>query len=85
MKRSKLKNKAIKTNHPLDIKLYKKHGNYVVDLNKQAKFEYFNNLDCKNDTKPFWYKCKPYFSKKHSRGDTNIMLKEKGGILQKML
>ena len=26
----------------------------------------------------FWDKCKPYLSNKHSRGDTNIMLKEKG-------
>ena len=32
-------------------------------------------MDCKNDTKPFWDECKPYFFNKHSRGDTNIMLK----------
>ena len=79
IKRSKkLKNKANKTEHPLDIKMYKKQRNYVVGLNKQCKFEYLNNLDCKKDTKPFWYKCKPYFPNKHSRGDTNIMLKENG-------
>ena len=33
--------------HPTDIKMYKKQRNYVVDLNKQAKFKYFDNLDCK--------------------------------------
>ena len=83
MKRSKLKNKANKMKHPVDIKMYKKQRNYVVGLNKQAKFKYFNNLDCKKDAKPFWDKCKPYFSNKHSRGDTNIMLPEKGEILLK--
>ena len=83
MKRSKLKNKAYKTKHRVDIKTYKKQRNRAVGLNKQAKFKYFNHLDCKKDAKPFWDKCKPYFSNKHSRGDTNIMLKEKGKILLK--
>ena len=47
MKRSKLKNKANKTKHSVDIKMYKKLRNYVVGLNEQAKFKYFNNLNCK--------------------------------------
>ena len=63
--------------------MYKKQRNYVADLNKQAKFKYFINLDCKKDTKPFWDKCKSYFYNKSSKGDTNIMLKEKGEILLK--
>ena len=83
MKRSKLKNKANKTKHPVDIKMYKKQRNYIIGLNKQAKFKYFNNLERKKDAKPFWDKCKPYFSNKHSRGDTDIMLKEKAKILLK--
>ena len=53
MKRAKLKNKVNKTKHPTDIKMYKKQRNYVVDLNKQTKFKYFDNLDCKKDAKPF--------------------------------
>ena len=58
MKRSKLKNKSKKkTKHPVDIKMYKKQRNYVLGLNKQAKFKYFNNLDFKKGTKPFWDKC----------------------------
>ena len=77
MKRPKLKNKANKTKHPVDIKMYKKQRSYVVGLNKQAKFKYFNNLDCKKDATPFWDKCKPYFSNKHSRGDTNSRKREK--------
>ena len=43
MKRSKLKNKANKIYHPLDIMNYKKQLNYVTKLNKTAKLEYFNN------------------------------------------
>ena len=35
------------------------------------------------NTKPYWEKCKTYFSNKHSRGDTNIMLKKKGETLLK--
>ena len=35
MKRSKLKNKANKTKNPSDMKNYKKHRNYVVQLNKK--------------------------------------------------
>ena len=63
--------------------MYKKQRNYVAGLNKQAKCQYFNNLDCKKDAKLFSDKCKPYFSNKHSRGDTNRMLKEKGEIVLK--
>ena len=44
MKRSKLKNKANKTKHPLDIMNYKKQRNYLTKLNKTAKLEYFNKL-----------------------------------------
>ena len=63
--------------------MYKKQRNYVAGLNKQAKCQYFHNLDCKKDAKLFSDKCKPYFSNKHSRGDTNRMLKEKGEIVLK--
>ena len=34
MKKSKLKNKANKMKHRIDIKMYKKQRNYVVGLNK---------------------------------------------------
>ena len=52
MKRSKFKNKANKTKLPVGINNYKKKQNYVVNLNKSVKFEYFNRYDCK-DGKPF--------------------------------
>ena len=83
MKRSKLKNKANKTKNPLDIMNYKKQRNYVTKLNKTAKLEYFNNLKLGKDNKPFWEKCKPYFTNKHSKADTDIMLNENGELLLK--
>ena len=36
-----------------------------------------------NDNKPFWEKCKPYFTNKHSKVDTDIMLNENGELLLK--
>ena len=52
-------------------------------LNKTAKLEYFNNLKLGKDNKPFWEKCKPYFTNKHSKADTDIMLNENGELLLK--
>ena len=39
MERSKLKTKANKTKHPVNLKIYQKRINYVVGLNKQATFK----------------------------------------------
>ena len=82
MKRSRLKNKANKTKNHLDIRNYKKQRNMVVNLNKEAKPQYFNNYDSTN-TKPFWENCKPYFSNKHSKADTDIILSENGDLIFK--
>ena len=81
MKSSKLKNKDNKAKNLSDIKNYKKQRNYVVQLNKNAQLEYFNNFDSSQRSKPFWVKCKPYFSNEHSIADTDIMLNEKGDII----
>ena len=69
MTRSRLKNKANKTKNHLDIRNYKKQRNIVVNLNKEAKLQYFNNYDSTN-TKPFWENGKAYFPSKHSKADT---------------
>ena len=82
MKRSKLKNKANKTKDPTDIKNYKKQRNYVVNLNKEAKLKYFSKYES-DDNKPFWVRCKPYFTNKHSKADTDIMLSENGELILK--
>ena len=80
MKISKLKSKANETKLPVDIDNYKKHRNYVVHLNKSAKFEYFSRYDCK-DGKPFSVNCKPYFSNKYSKSDNDIVLLNENGEL----
>ena len=58
MKRSRLKNKANKTKTLIDINNFKKQRNYVVNLNKQAKFEYFSSYNS-TDSQLFWVNCKP--------------------------
>ena len=83
MKRSKLKNKANKTKSADDLIKYKKQRNLVVKLNKNCKEEFFDNLEIKNKTKSFWDKCKPCFSNKHSKGDSDILLVEKDELLLK--
>ena len=82
MKRSRLKNKAGKTKDLSDIKNYKKQRNYVANLNKEAKLEYFSKFES-NDNKPFWVNWKPYFTNKQSKADTDTMLSENGELILK--
>ena len=51
---------------------------------KKHKKEYFENLNVATNSKPFWDKCKSYFSNKHAKGDCNIKLIEKDEILPKI-
>ena len=70
MKRSRLKSKANKSHLPADLSKYKKQCNLVVKLNMKHKKEYFENLNVAANSKPFWEKCKPYFSNKQVKGDS---------------
>ena len=81
MKPSQLKNKADKTKDHKDILKYKKQRNYVVKLNNQSKQKHFDSLNPFLDSKPIWKSCKPYFSNKHSFGDSKIILNENVEIL----
>ena len=49
-------------------------------IEKQNFITYFNNLETSKNSKPFWDKCRPYFSKKHAHGDSKIILIEKEEI-----
>ena len=82
MKRSRLQNKANKTKNPIDISNFKKQRNYAVNLNKQAKFEYFSSYSSA-DSKPFWVNCKHSFSNKYSEADTDIVLIENDDLILK--
>ena len=58
MKRSWLKNKANTTRKAVDIFNYKKRRYLVVKINNECKREYFDKLNVKTATKPFWKTCK---------------------------
>ena len=81
MKRSQLKNKANRTKKLEDITKYKKQRNLVVKLNRESKTQYFDNIQTSKHSKPFWDKCKPYFSNKHAHDDSKIILIEKENII----
>ena len=55
----------------------------VIKLNKNCKKEFFDNFEIENNSKSFWDKCKRYFSNKHSKGDSDILLIEKDELLLK--
>ena len=48
MLRSRLKNKTNNSKNPIDIVKFKRQRNKVTNLNKQAKFQYFEKprVDC---------------------------------------
>ena len=81
MKRWRLKNTANKTREAVDIFNYKKQRNSVVKINNECNTEYFDKLNVKATTKPFWKTCKPYFSNKHSHGGSKITLIENDKII----
>ena len=83
MKKSQLKYKANKTRKAVDILNYKKHCNLVVKINNECRRKYFDNLNVKTVTKPFWKTCKQYFSNKLSHGGTKVTLIENYKILRK--
>ena len=60
IKRSKLQNKAYKTENPLDILNFERERNCVTKLNKTVKLKYFENWKLVKDNEPFWGKCKSY-------------------------
>ena len=77
MKRSALKRKVSRTKQQEDIKKYKKQRNLVFKLNSATKLQDFNNLETSKNSKPFWDKCRPYFSNKHAHGNSKLILIEK--------
>ena len=81
MKCSQLKIKAMKPKSKNDVIEYKKQHNLVVKLKKRYKNVFFDNLETKNKSKPFWSTSKGYFSNKHAKGDADILLIENNKIL----
>ena len=47
------------------------------------RLRYFNEVSNTESSRLFWETCKPYFSNKHARGDSKIMLIESDKMLLK--
>ena len=64
MQRPAVKKKANNLNDPLAIKLYKKQRNYVVNLCRKSKKDYFQkHMPQGSFSKTFWKFCKPLLIK----------------------
>ena len=74
MKRSHLKNLAIKSDKPEDEVNYRRQRNLVVKLNRKAKRTYFSSTTRK--TKHFWDAVKPQFSDKSCAAEGRVQLLE---------
>ena len=69
MKRSRSRNKYLKSKSLTDRKNYNVQRNFCKKLLRTTKKEYFNNLDTKKvtDNKTFWRTVVPAFSSKNSK------------------
>ena len=84
MKRSALKKRANVSNNREIIELYKKQRNYVVNLRRKDKTDYFQNyMPHDTSSKIFLKFCKPFFSNKTTNFNNEIILMEKGEIVSK--
>ena len=79
MKRSRLRNKFLKTKSITDRKNYNVRRNYCKKLFRSTKKLYFNNLDISkiNDNRSFWKTIVPLFTKKALKSE-KINLNEEG-------
>ena len=82
MKRSRLKNKAIKSQKPEDWADYKRQRNLVVSMNKKAKKVLFDtvNVNSPQGPKSFWKTFKLFFSNKCTTVDERIILVENNTV-----
>ena len=71
MKRSKLRNKFLKSRNLSDRKNYTSQRNLCKKLLKNTKRTYFNNLDIRKvtDNRTFWKTALPLFCNKFSKSD----------------
>ena len=83
MIRSKLHNKFNKSRTSANLQNYKKQRNKCTRVLRNAKQQYFNNLNSKNttDTKRFWKTVKPLLSNKSKTANT-ITLNENNRIIK---
>ena len=81
-KRSRLRNKFLKTRNDTDKFNYNKQRNFWVSLIRKEKSKYFSNLNTKDvtDNKKVWKTIKPCFSDKYKNSE-RIVLTENDEIV----
>ena len=77
MIRLKLRNKFNKSRTGVNLQNYRKQRNKCTKVLRNAKQQYFNNLNCERIayTKQFWKTVKPLFSNKSKTANTIILHK----------
>ena len=82
MKRYRLRNIFLNTRSELDRKAYNKQRNYVVNLLRNVKTEFYGNLNTNvlTENRSFWKTVKPFLSEK-SKKASKITLIEKEKIV----
>ena len=85
MKRARLRNRANLNRKDLDMQKYKLQRNLVVSMNREAKRDFYRNLDPQKvgKEKDFWRTFKPLVSDKEKNTNTNMQLIENGNIITK--
>ena len=78
---SELKIKAIKWKSENDVIKYQKQHDLILKLKSCCKKGFFDNLETKSTSKPFWSTSKPHFFNKHAKGDLGIFLIENNKML----
>ena len=81
MKRSALKNKANRSKSEIDYKAYKKQRNFVVNLNKKSKKDFFTRVSNDSHKKSMWNLYKNVFPSKSGGSNEKITLDHNGHII----
>ena len=74
MRRSYLRNTALKSRASSDWTRYKKQRNLVTNLNKEAKRTHFANAAFEPDSKSFWKACRPFFTKDNASNKKTVLV-----------
>ena len=84
MKRSALRKGANVSNNREILKLYQKQRNYVVNLSRKDKTDYFQkHIPHDGSSTNFLKFCKLFFSNKTTNFNNEIILMEKGEVVSK--
>ena len=79
MKRSRLRNKFLNTKSDIDPKAYNTQQKVCVSLIRQAKKQFFSNLDTNvfTENKTFWEILKPFLTEKIKTKSKITLIKKK--------